>query len=303
MQNKSSNAAHVITSELWRVALQPQKGLQTQLCKAFHRGEWLDIMPDCSMPGAPLSASNFHMLPYSNRIRSGLFTFAGQSHQLENADSHAIHGALRELPWQIIEQSEQHIAAIYDSRGNGKINWPWPISAQVSYTVDANWLTSTMSLTNHGDQTMPAGMGWHPYFSRTVAGASPVLNVPVTGMYQDTDGDCLPIGEPKPLHPDIDFNQAKALAPDQRIDHCLAGFASPAILSWPDAGIELHVHASDNCQHLVLFNPDKPYFAVEPVTNANDGFNLQAQGIDAGVVELIPGETLHAEMRLELRTS
>jgi len=102
------------------------------------------------------------------------------------------------------------------------------------------------------------------------------------------------------LPAELDFSVARDLKPDQRIDHCLAGFASPATIAWPDAGITVQMHASNNCSHLVLFNPDAPFFAVEPVTNANDGVNLTTRGIDAGIVILPAGQTLSAEMKLQL---
>ena len=42
-----------------------------------------------------------------------------------------------------------------------------------------------------------------------------------------------------------------------------------------------------------------PYVCVEPVTNANDGFNLYDQGIEgSGVFELSPGESKTATVRL-----
>jgi aldose 1-epimerase len=44
---------------------------------------------------------------------------------------------------------------------------------------------------------------------------------------------------------------------------------------------------------------DRPFVAVEPMTNANDGFNLLAQGIEgSGVFVLEPGETVRGEVRL-----
>lgn len=44
-----------------------------------------------------------------------------------------------------------------------------------------------------------------------------------------------------------------------------------------------------------MYNPAKPYFAVEPVTNANNGVNLLAEGDPtSGVRALQPGETLDA---------
>jgi len=303
--NSETDSAIELESSHWRLRLQPQSGLQTQSCQVQKNKLWHDVMPDCRSQGPSLgtvlSASNFHMLPYSNRIRDAQFTFKNQPINLVGAENHAIHGALRKLPWRVTEQSQTSVTAEYDTREEGNVNWPWPIQAAITYTLNAEQLVSKMSLTNRGKTTMPAGMGWHPYFSRTIAGGHPELTISVDGMYPDTDGDCLPISAAIPLSPEIDFNQTRKLNPEQRIDHCLSGFRSPATLRWPSAGIVLEMHASDNCTHLVLYNPDEPYFAVEPVTNANDAFNLAAKGIDAGVCELEPGATLNAEMRLILR--
>ena len=59
--------------------------------------------------------------------------------------------------------------------------------------------------------------------------------------------------------------------------------------------------ANEACDHVVLFNPAAPHFAVEPVSNANDAFNLAEAGIDGvGRAVLAPGETLSGEMRLAL---
>lgn len=287
-------------SDRWRLALQPSMGLQTVRCQVELNGSWLDVMPDCTNGSVDLQSSNFHMLPYSNRIRDGHFVFKGKAIDLDNAGAHAIHGALRKKAWRISQQSASSVTAEYNSNTDGAVNWPWAIGASVHYSLSGNCLNSTMRLTNLGNDTMPAGMGWHPYFCRQVSGAHPVLTIPVTGYYPDTNGDCLPTGPALPLTNDLNFINARALDANQRIDHCLSGLHGKPVLSWPDAGVNIEMSASGNCTHLVLFNPDKPYFAVEPVTNANDAFNLTANGIDAGVVELAAGESLEASMSLEL---
>lgn len=301
MQQTDTNESIVeLQSERWRIKLQPASGLQTQLCQIRVDGQWQHLMPDCSAQDAPLSAANFHMLPYSNRIKDGQFGFGGAQIALDNAKNHAIHGALRKRPWAVTERSASKVSAQYDTRQHGDVNWPWSMQAQVSYALTEHTLKSEMTLTNTGDTAMPAGMGWHPYFCRHIAGANAQLLIPAEGVYPDTDGDCLPTGAPVALPEFLDFKAAKMLDAAQRIDHCLSGFRSPAVIAWPDANVELHMQASNNCQHLVLFNPDADYFAVEPVTNANDGFNLQAKGVDAGVATLQPGETLMAHMHLQL---
>ena len=289
-----------IASERWRLRLQPSMGLQTLSCKILHADQWHDLMPDCTVDNPPLNACNFHMLPYSNRIRDARFSHDEQDHILDHVDEHAIHGALRKLKWRVNEQSEHNVSAEFDSRSDGAITWPWPIHAKVSYTLTQNTLTSVMTLTNLGTTSMPAGMGWHPYFCRQIAGAEPSLTIPVEGVYPDTEGDCLPVGAAIALPKALQFSAARRLDSAQRIDHCLSGFKGPATLAWPEAGITLRMHASENCGHLVLYNPDEAFFAVEPVTNANDGFNLQNRDIDAGVIILEPGQSMSAQMQLEL---
>ena len=50
---------------------------------------------------------------------------------------------------------------------------------------------------------------------------------------------------------------------------------------------------------MVYLPVDVPYFAVEPVTNANDGFNLEAAGKQGtGVFLVQPGETRSSSFTL-----
>ena len=57
-------------------------------------------------------------------------------------------------------------------------------------------------------------------------------------------------------------------------------------------------------EHLIAYAPpEQPFFAVEPVTNANDGFNLFEQGIaGSGVFVLEPGEQQSGTIRLRCKT-
>ena len=241
------------------------------------------------------------MLPYSNRIRDGRFVFAGSTVQLAEAEKHAIHGALRALPWQVVTKTPSAVACRIDSGEHADVNWPWPIVATLDVRLDGAVLATTMTLTNASERDMPAGLGWHPYFVRDVDGAAPELTLPVSGVYPDADGDCLPDGAPVAVPAAIDFGRARALEPDAFIDCCLAGFGGRARIAWPAAGIALEMTANEACDHVVLFNPAAPHFAVEPVSNANDAFNLAEAGIDGvGRAVLAPGETLSGELRLAL---
>ena len=98
---------------------------------------------------------------------------------------------------------------------------------------------------------------------------------------------------------ELDFRQARALDANQRIDCCLSGLDGSCVIDWQQGGIKLVMQSSALCEYLILFNPGMPHFAVEPVTNANDAFNLASQSIESGTRVLGPGESLEATMVIE----
>jgi len=281
--------------------------MAAEVCR---QNQWHAVVPDCrpaadqsaragQFESAPLAAASFHMLPYSNRIREGQFEFQKRTIRLDRAESHAIHGALRKLPWSITEQTDNSLVCQTQTSDHKAINWPWPISARIEQRIENTSLISTMQLTNLGDTDMPAGFGWHPYFVRKVNGSEATLTLPVDGVFPDAAGDCLPDGAPVQLPDYLDFRKPRLLDSFRRIDCCLSGLSGQCEIDWHDGGIKLSMSASDNCRYLILFNPDMPHFAVEPVTNANDAFNLVARGIESGTQVLAPGESLRATMTLK----
>ncbi|MFT5893741.1 MAG: aldose 1-epimerase [bacterium] len=297
----------LLESDTWRLWCDPTTGVQWMAAEVHREGTWHAVIPDCRPSDAPrpgqsetepLAAASFHMLPYSNRIRDGLFEFQSQTIQLEKAESHAIHGALRKLPWKVITTNSSSLICQIDSVDHQSVNWPWPISATLEHRIQGERLISQITLTNKGDIDMPAGFGWHPYFVRTVNGSEALLTLPVKGVFPDAAGDCLPDGAAVALPDNLDFRAPKPLDASQRIDCCLNGLEGQCVLDWQQGGVKLIIEASDICQYLVLYNPDMPHFAVEPVTNANDAFNLATQSIESGVNILAPGESLTAAMSM-----
>ena len=308
----------VLESSRLKLWLEPERGVQWSALEARRGDAWLPLVPDCRPDSprpragqdesAPLAAAAFHMMPYSNRVRDGRFEFGGATHALPEPERHAIHGVVRKRPWRVVAHDAvrdgardgARLECAFDSTEHDGLGWPWPIRCTIVHELDAGELRATMALTNAGDSPMPAGLGWHPYFAREVDGAAPTLELPVAAVFPDADGDCLPEGAPVALPAALDFRAARALDPARHIDCCLAGLDGPVRLAWPDAGLGLTLHPDAACRYLVLYNPGMPHFAVEPVTNANDGFNLAARGVEAGVRTLGPGETLEATLRLAL---
>ena len=291
-----------------RLAVDPQAGAGILAFHGCIGDRWLPLMPDTREPGCDLAAASFLMIPYSNRIADGTFTFEGQHYQLDNTAAHAIHGDARKRPWRIVEQSPTHLRCVFTSASHDSVNWPWPFEAQAVYELRDDALHMEVTLTNRGDTAMPGGFGWHPYFSRylTREGELVMLEFPLEGAYPDANDTRIPSGPLAPLKPHQDFAREREFTPVNFLDTCCYGFSGGHI-AWPDSGVRLRFEPAANCRHLVLYNPEgKPYFAVEPVLNANDGVNLLGRGEPtAGTTVLQPGETLTSDcvLRMTLPTA
>lgn len=286
-----------LSTDCLRLSVDPDAGAGLLAFSARVGDAWLPLMPDSRQPSCDLAAANFLMIPYSNRIADGAFAFEGQSYQLENGEAHAIHGDTRKRSWHVVEQDGARVACAFSSAEHEAVNWPWPFGATATYELSDGpepVLHMSISLTNRGDAPMPAGFGWHPYFSRhlTRLGEPVRLQFPLAGAYPDAHGTRIPSGPLQPLAPNQDFSEERELTPENFLDTCFHGFTGGHI-AWPESGVRLRFEPTATCRHLVLYNPEKPYFAVEPVLNANDGVNLLARGDEtAGTVVLAPGETL-----------
>ena len=184
------------------------------------------------------------MIPYSNRIAAGAFTFAGQSYQLKNADQHAIHGDVRRRPWVTEEQSPQRLVCTFDSadqalsEGGDAVNWPWPFAVRAKYELSDHTRRQRLALVNRAQEPMPAGCGWHPFFNRTLtranvskmgashSGATPPVHLgfQVENAYPDGYGNRIPSGPAQPPAEHQDFRTEKPLLPDNFLDTCFHGY-------------------------------------------------------------------------------
>lgn len=308
--------AITIGNDQIRATIDPARGAGMYALQIQQRGQRLDLMPDCRAAGSdltktdpgglPLTGCNWILAPYSNRIRDGRFTFNGTDYQLANEGKHAIHGDVRTRPWRIDDQSETHIACHLDSRDFPEFNWPWPIEMRVVYGVVNTVFSQRLWLWNRGESAMPAGLGFHPYYCRelTRPGEPVLLQMNYTGVYPDPDGTCLPAGTPEAPPDAINFSTEKPILPDSFFDCCTQGYDGRGAIRWPESGVTVEYACSEIFGHLVLFNPvGKPYFAVEPVSNANDGFNLLERGDPtSGVRTVNPGEVLEGRFDLIIST-
>ena len=84
--------------------------------------------------------------------------------------------------------------------------------------------------------------------------------------------------------------------------HCFGGWDGRATIAYPSSGVQLEFSCDPVFGHVIVYTPPgKPFFAVEPVTHANDGFNLFAQQLTGtGVRVLQPRASLSGTFKLSI---
>lgn len=298
----------VIQNDHWRVGLLPRLGGSVAFGQARVGAAWADVLrpTDVDTATVPNDTASYPLVPWSNRIRDGLLTWAGRRYQLRVnwPDGTAIHGAAWDYPWQVAEATDASAVLRFSSRDVYGVNWPWTFEAEFTYALDGDQFKWTYAVTNTDHETFPAGLGHHPYFVRSVAGSREArLQVEADLGYDLID--CMAEGPAGELRPAADFREPRPLG-DEPVDDCLTGRRGRrlATIEWPDA-VTIDIDADDALEHAVLFiPPGEPYFAFEPVSNANDAFTLDDHGVaGTGLFLLQPGETRSASFTMTLRSS
>ena len=237
----------------------------------------------------------FPLVPFSNRIRDGRFTFGGRAIVLPPnfpPEPHAVHGQGWQAAWTLVEQAPSSATIEYLHAPGA---WPFAYRARQSFALEPTCARLRMTITNETQEAMPLGFGFHPFFVRTPRAR---LIAPVVGMWQ-TDTDAMPTSL-IPLPATLPLATTGIVPDEHSLDTHFTGFGGSARVEWPEWRARLRLETSGPFGFLVVYTPpDKGFFCAEPVTNSLDAFNLAAAGRpDTGMIVLAPGAVAEGTMTL-----
>lgn len=239
-----------------------------------------------------LELAAFPLFPFSGRIGHGRFTWRGRDIQLPlnfPPEPHAIHGHAWQGVWEVVEASATQALLRYTHAPDA---WPWAYLAEQRFVLSKGGLSLDLRLTNLSDETMPAGIGWHPYFPRGDARifADVVRIWPPDETLLPTAPRTPEPGEGLHTNPAVD---------SLSLDHPFETRDGVTEIEWPSRRITLRLHTDGGMRFLVVFAPPgQDYFCAEPVSHVPDMVNLDYPPKETGLVALAPGETLNASISL-----
>lgn len=238
----------------------------------------------------PLGLAMFPMVPWSNRVAHGRFSFGEHRVALPRnmgGHPHAIHGHGWQQPWTVAKTSSASALLVYDHVPDA---WPWAYRAELGYALTDTGLETRLTVENQSDAPMPAGLGLHPYFVRT---PQMQLHAQLDGWWE-TDADIMPT-----VHSAVTARTgwSSRLHGDRTTDTAFTGWDGTAYLAWPETGLSLMMTASQAARWLVIYAPvDESIACVEPVTHPTDAFN---QPGSPGIRILHPGERAALSARFQ----
>ena len=282
----------------WDFGFSPECGARITHLKHRKRDVLRPASPEALSTGNVYGFSGFPLIPYSGPVFGGGFTYRDEFFPLERNvrdEPTATHGEGWIRPWLIEELNEQRCSLTFahDARPG---TFPFRYRACLTYELCRDSLEVAITLRNLDHRSMPAGIGFHPYFKKQPGTQIKFSSLGVwpPDAPEHVNRGCAALTE------GLDFSDGQDAWP-LVIDRCFEGWDGEATVSQPD-GMEIRLTASDALRRLQVYDPwDYPYICVEPVSNANDGFNRHAHKVSShGVVDLEPGMVLSGRISVSV---
>jgi aldose 1-epimerase len=263
--------------------------------------EWVDgdltrpILRECNSESQNvLEAASFPLVPFSNRIRGGRFTFRGREVRLTPnmaGDPSPLHGQGWLNPWRVEAATEQRAVLTYRHHAG---EWPWDYEARQEFTLDERSFSSRLTCRNVSNDPMPCGLGFHPYFP---CGSETRIDTQVTDVWT-IDEHVLPV-EKVPAEGRYDLRDR--LVCGQDLDNGFGGWGGEARMNDPAWPYDVCL-SSPEANFFQLYSPTAgSIFVAEPVTHANAALNEpEERWPELGMQVLKPGGELSLDMRLDV---
>lgn len=253
-----------LTAGDWTLDIDPVHG---GMIRALERGGSAILRAGPTHGHEPFESACFPLAPYVNRIAHGRFTWEGQDYQLapnHAGQTHPLHGTAWLGTWQVTEHSDAALTLAHQHTADAA--WPWSFDVRQRFSLTDSGLEVRLTLHNTDSRNAPAGLGFHPWFSRKGVQA---IAFEAQAMWL-ADADMLPT-HTAAADTLGDWSRGAALERPDLVDHCYSGWNGALRIARTDGDILLE---GDNTPFLHLYvPPGEAFFCAEPQDTMPDAVN------------------------------
>lgn len=283
-----------LQNEVAKLIIDPNMGGCILHYSAMINGTLRDVFRNADDANSIHDSASFALVPFSNRIKNGQFDWQDKQIKLplnHLPEKHVIHGHGWQTSWQVISNSGSEVRIEYKHKADA---WPFSYLARQSFKLIDTTLKMSMTLTNLSAEKMPAGLGFHPFFTRT---KKCTLHTNISQMWA-VDNECMPTHITNA--PEAFKDKQGHIINDTVLDNVFINFPYQASIYWPEWQAKADITTSNNCDFLVVYSPDKTGFVcIEPVSHCTDAINMAEAGDkNTGIKSLSPQEEMHIWMNI-----
>ncbi|MCX6620521.1 MAG: aldose 1-epimerase [Acidobacteria bacterium] len=228
---------------------------------------------------------------------------------------HSMHGLILRTPMTSVRTAataeEASVTGTLDT-GNFNGHWPSTTHLEIKARLRSGAFGFTVTAKNTGNEILPMGIGWHPYFLFPSGNREQArLHIPAQQRtLVDNYDNVFPTGQLEPVAGTLYDFSAPTGAPLGKLflDDCFVtlqkdplGKAVAEIID-PAAkyGMRITANSPEVTAYQVYAPVDKAFVAFEPQFNWGDPFSKLWGDRKTGMVLLKPGESVTYSVQLEL---
>jgi len=215
----------------------------------------------------PFPEASFLLVPWSNRIKNSEIMSKHGVFKQERPHEHGLHGEGWNSEWRVLKETQQFCELLF-TRPQGSL-FPWAYDVRYVIQIGEDTLEQQLTITNSSAMDGFFGCGFHPYFSRL---EETTLSIESEGQYPMGFETGLPIENAQETPWTLQLGKGLQLQPSTRLDDCFKVKSPNISVFWPQIKHKLNMKLKGDASHLVIYNPEEPWFAIEPVSHVNNDF-------------------------------
>lgn len=230
------------------------------------------------------------LYPTPNRIRNGIYVFRGDTLRMSfpgETRSHAGHGLVwDDAAWKYGEpvagKKSASFKAYYvlDEANPRFPAYPYSNILTVEFTLFRDRVRIAYEVENRGTKPLGFGFALHPFWNIFGSREETLIRVPLPWHMDATN--MLPSGKLDRVTKDSKWSLLEPTPlTSLRLDDVYFGATpkSRVDVFWNSIGLDLHLRASADFTHVVVYTPDRGFFCIENQTCSTDALNLFDQGL------------------------
>ncbi|NWJ25458.1 aldose 1-epimerase [Rhizobium sp. RM] len=238
--------------------------------------------------------ASFPLVPFGNRVEFNQFRFGGKTYAFKSntSDPFYVHGDGWLRDWSVEGVGDPSIELAFEHLPDEQSAYHY--RARQRITVSEDTLTLDLSVSNKAAETMPFGLGQHPFFVRT-----PSVRIKASAdEYWSERAGHLP-GSKEEFPSDLDIRTGAGL-PKRFINNAFGNWEGTASIEWPELRLEALIETTPSHAVLMLYAPSdrQDFFCLEPMTHLPNAHHMESLG---GLTLLKQSETLHSHTTIKFR--